>query len=258
MRRTRRVTGPRVVRRRAAGTRLPGPCTVINPGRPRVETVQKTVFQAWDSFSAANTAAPGGSVTDHRSQYFYYNFDPYGASSKHVRYMLDNTGALSGSTGKLTSSGHAFPDYQGYKGLYQFFRVKWLKVTHTLTTVETTDGALFPTMYLRALYDTNILTTMGNGSTVPPSAVDKILEFTRVKRMQFNAATNARSITYKVYPREWDSTLLRFIKPQWHDFDSTSSNPRTYGLLVAFQDVLGADQFIDVNLEWCMQFKTHQ
>lgn len=261
-RRTVRRMRPLAIRRRARRN-LRGPVTVINPGKPRTEIVKKTVYNAWTPFTSINTAddRDGAGMVAANYQYFYFNIDPSGSAARHVRISLDtSTGAQLSETGKLTPSGHAFPDFTAYSGLYQFYKLKYIRFTFQMVTKDTSDGIRYPTMLCRALYDVNTTTTFSNGLTAGTSAWDKMLEFSRVKKMVFNAdVSGGTTFVYKLYPRQYDSVLQSFKKPAWQDFGTapTAAN-RLYGLYVSFDDQLSNDSQIAVHTEYCMAFKMRQ
>lgn len=249
--------------RRRARRNLRGPCTVINPGRPRVEVVKKSFYNAWTAFDHAQTDPDrdGVGLVATPYQYWYFNVDPTGSTTRHVRISHNTvTGTAQSETGRLTPSGHAFPDFGSYAGLYQFYKLRWVKFTFQMVTKDTSDGIRYPTMLCRALYDVDLSTTFTSGLTAGTSVWDKLLEYSRVKKMVFNAdVPGGTTFVYKMYPRVYDSVVQAFKKPQWLDFDLTASAAnRHYGLVVSFDDQLSADSQIAVHVEYCMAFKMRQ
>ncbi len=246
----------RVIRRRGTRARLIGPAVLVNPRKPRVDTVTKYVYNAFQAYNATLTTT-GVGYASCPAQYFIYQFDPAATAAagniSTTNYHVRVSGAGE-EVGTLTSSGHSFPDWTSYSGIYQEYKVKYVKVVHTLRTTETGDNLLYPTLYMRAFQSETLATyqsRFGDFSTV--NALNKMLEHTRVKKMTFNADHGAMTISYKLYPRVYLGGIGSFLKQRW----TPMSAPRPLlGLVEVFEDPIPAGQLISTDLEWCVQFKT--
>jgi len=246
----------RVVRRRGTRARVIGPAVLVNPRRPRVETVTKYVYNAFQAYNATLTTA-GVGFANSPAQYFIYQFDPSGEASAGgigtTNYHVRVSGAGE-EVGTLTSSGHAFPDWGSYSGIYQEYKVKYVRVVHTLRTTETGDNLLYPTLYMRAFQAESLPIYEDRfGDFATGNALNKLLEHTRVKKMTFNADHGAMTISYKLYPRVFLNGIGAFVKQRWQPM--TAPRPLN-GLVEVFEDPIPAGQLISTDLEWCVQFKT--
>lgn len=248
----------RVLRRRATRARVIGPAVMVNPRRPRTETVTKYVYNAWPAYNTANTSATVTNL-DSPGQYFIYQFDPAATASAGPISTTNYHVRVSGQgevTGTVTASGHAFPDWVSYSGLYQFYKVRYIRVVHTLRTTETSDSALYPTMYMRAYYGETLSAYTDRFGTWLPAgsnALRRLLEHTRVKKMTFNGDAGAMSVSYKLYPRNYLSGTSTMVKQKW----TPMSTPRALiGLVEVFEDPIPTGQIISTDLEWCVSFKT--
>lgn len=246
----------RTIRRRGTRARVVGPAVLVNPRRPRVDTVTKYVYNAFQAYNNTLTDI-GVGVAASPAQYFIYQFDPAGTAGVGTITTTNLHARVSGygeEVGTLTSSGHAFPDWASYSGIYQEYKVKYVKVIHTLRTTETGDNLLYPTLYMRAFQAETLAqynTRFGPWSS--GNALNKMLEHTRVKKMTFNADHGAMTISYKLYPRTWLNGIGTFVKQKW----TPMSAPRALlGLVEVFEDPIPAGQLISTDLEWCVSFKT--
>lgn len=248
----------RIIRRRATRARLVGPAIMVNPRRPRVETVTKYVYDAFDAYNTALTSATALNL-DSPGQYFIYSLDPAATAGTGTITTTNFCSRVSGQgeeVASLTSSGHAFPDWASYSGLYQMYKVRYVRVVHTLRTTETTDSALYPTLYMRAYQGENITAyTDRFGAWLPAgsNALKKLLEHTRVKKMTFNGDAGALTISYKLYPRTWLNGVKSFVKQRWTPM---SAPVPLLGLVEVFEDPIPSGQLISTDLEWCVSFKT--
>lgn len=259
----RRPIGPAVLRRRrrvrryARPARPIGNAVMINPRRPRTDTVVKYVYNAFQAYNATLTSA-GVGVLDSPVQYFIYQFDPAATaaagtittSNFHAR--VSGYGEEAGVT--VPGSSYAFPDWGAYSGIYQFYKVNYVRVVHTLRTTETGDNLLFPTLYMRAFQAESLAAyTSRFGTFVATNTLNKMLEHTRVKKYTFNGDSNAMSISYKLYPRTWLNGIKSFVKQRWTPI---SSPVPLLGLVEVFEDPIPAGQLISTDLEWSISFKT--
>lgn len=248
----------RIVRRRATRAQAIGPAIMVNPRKPRVETVTKYVYNAFTAYNQAITSATVQNL-DSPGQYFVYQFDPAATAAAGPISTTNYHVRVSGQgeeVGTLTASGHAFPDWASYSGLYQEYKVRYIRVVHTLRTTETSDSALFPTLYMRAYYgETMAAYTNRFGTWLPAgsNALRRLLEHTRVKKMTFNGDAGAMSVSYKLYPRNYLSGTSNFVKQKW----TPMSTPRALiGLVEVFEDPIPVGQIVSTDIEWCVSFKT--
>lgn len=244
----------RIVRRRLSTRRIRGvgPGTIINPGRARVLVVKKAVPDTYAPYTAALTA-------NSPADFWFYSFDPTGVSAGispgFMNYRYEYIGGTYVQAGSL-SSGGAMPDMTAYRALYQFIKIKWIRITHTLKTRETTDGALFPTIWMRYMYDKNPSNLFVNANMPAQWA-----EYRGFKKFVFNAdEPTSSSISYKIYPRMImdgyqtnTGTSSTYIKSRWCDIGDPAPH---FGFIEGFEAPLASGQEISTDIEYCVAFKS--
>lgn len=241
-----------VVRRRSTSRKIrgDGPGMLVNPGRSRVLVVKKMVPSTYADYTAATTAAAP-------VDFWFYQFDPTGTTvvGADLNTRLQYSTGIATGAGSL-ASGSGMPDIAAYRALYQFIKVKYIRITHTLKTRETTDGALFPTIWMRFLYDKNPGSLFTNNNM--PAQFAELRGF---KKFIFNADDPTSStISYKIYPRmvmDGFQTSLgtssSYIKPRWCDIGDPAVH---YGFIEGFDAPLPTGMLISTDIEYCVAFKS--